>query len=1195
MKRTLASISLLAFTLTGCMGGGETQDEELQAEAQAQAASASSTVQFSYPIAGQSGFPASAPLIVRYGMPVTTPESEIGPENLILEIQDGESFTEVDNPEQLIQNVRIVGGGQTLRVDTGRDLQPGARYRLTVTGLSVNGEITGTEEIEFTTAPNRSTGTVTQRLSADAEDITDFRVTGLTPFSTAVDGSSLGQGSSNFPITNHNTLRVVFTQPVDENTVDYGPNGVQLQDADGNPVNDVEVWTRGNRMTIDPEGVLKAGENYELRFSEKLKSALTQEPLAGDRTWEFTPQEARPVLDDGSIAKRAPLVQDAVDGSAGKVRYTGNDYNSVVLGATTLGQGNKTIQRGTVTASLGDLQRFESEGKAVPLTVERGTLMKGTSVDVLVGGELQTEFRESGEIDVRFLSDANGYMMMNPYQDSDNAPRVIRLFADLSMNTDKAKANGALSQELLHVELVGTAQIIDGKLTLEAVSVIQPDVLGVDKASGLISFRLEAYNDPEDAPAGLGDSSGPKLKAWTPGENHQDKMQPQAPITLFFDEPLMPSTVNNQAVKLDSESQAGLPVNVRQNGPNIIVEPVDSLEFGESYTISFPGSIKDLSGQAASLGALKFEMPKSAANAPVMPNDGKLPDATGKGIQVGPRVLTSRPGYPCAKTELPENFQKSDANGRCAGGITKALEDERTSGDLTADFVAGETNDNYWPFADVDTHLKNADDRLPIEAHPADEPVVVRFSQDMDLSSIDKQSFIVEKWTGNGWEDAAYTLTKDKRQVKAIPREKWDISKDDGSEVFYRYRLTDAIKSDVNQLPIYAKILSQFNKENPRPITDLSGGGHELENRFQAVSSSASQNVLTPLSNLPTADANGNLNLDKGQEDQGLTSASIPYCGSGTDCTNTADTRVTLEDVLGIPGEPAYPGFEVPANSAAMQMSSIQSDVLTRGAVGCQPGQDCAATKKMIYKTAKLDVEVGAEPETILGEEGIPVDLDPSVLYTSSSDVWIELKDDVLAFLATENSERMQRVPTGPMVMRMRYQGEDRDKKIQGVIYQGEDGLRFKTKLDVYLDAPYLYSQLSGKLGVTTTLHDNMRSFPINGLILDGPIKFFDDGRMQIVQKNLAEAIDLEVNLRGAIDVQLANESCESKYSFQFLIDACEAYRDSGLFEAFDSIADIIIGGTANAALEPNTIMNLKIPRGGLHLNYITPYTQQRE
>src|SRR5690606_18668011 len=66
-----------------------------------------------------------------------------------------------------------------------------------------------------------------------------------------------------------------------------------------------------------------------------------------------------------------------------------------------------------------------------------------------------------------------------------------------------------------------------------------------------------------------------------------------------------------------------------------------------------------------------------------------------------------------------------------------------------------------------------------------------------------------------------------------------------------------------------------------------------------------------------------------------------------------------------------------------------------------------------------------------------------------------------------------------------------------GYIRETPNGPIFTTKVDLYLDAPYLRPTLN--------LSHNLHSYELPTMELAGPITFFEDGRMQIEQYNTNE------------------------------------------------------------------------------------------
>ncbi len=178
----------------------------------------------------------------------------------------------------------------------------------------------------------------------------------------------------------------------------------------------------------------------------------------------------------------------------------------------------------------------------------------------------------------------------------------------MALNTGNTIANAALGQELLHVHLVGTAMVEDGALNIEAVGVIEPDVMGVDVASGLISFRLESYRNPDNAPpeASFVDNEAPTIKSWVPGEDNQDKMRPGDPVIVYFSEPVLPGSVTTDNISLIKDG-VELPFNHSINGSVLSVRPASSLEHDASYSLTLDG-IQDLAGHELATSTLDFEL-----------------------------------------------------------------------------------------------------------------------------------------------------------------------------------------------------------------------------------------------------------------------------------------------------------------------------------------------------------------------------------------------------------------------------------------------------------------------------------------------------------------------------------------------------------------------------------------------------------
>lgn len=1061
MKRSILALALATTVIAGC---GDDEQTINRSEVSA------GDLSFSYPLAGQAAVPTSAPIFLRFTQEITTPEEELA-SSLQLKSEHGDIVALTD--------ATLTAENRGIAIQPAQALLPGTRYTLTNTDLKA-GSADGLVMlpgggIEFTTAP-ATTGPLLGRTEA-----TSFDVARVIP-----------AGDSKYPVTDMSSLRIQFTEPVDEQSLRYGDT-IALLDSQDEPV-DAQLYVSGHRVTIDPESDLDPAQTYSLYLSEEIRSTLADAPLnlSDDFSLSFQPLDSR-----SPLGKRERLPQTATT-SLGELSLSGESFNTVGLRSLLLGQDTTTTVGGTVFAELGYIPQFEANNQSIPLRIDRGTLLTGSSVEVKVAGAVPAGF-SSDEIAVRFLSDAEGFLLPNPYTSDENAPRILELFLDLGLNTENVIANGALAQGLLHVHLIGTAIVEEGALTIDAVGVIEPDVLGVDVASGLISFRLEGYRNPDDAPTAgeFIDLESPFIKSWVPGENGR-LQRPSDPVVVYFSKPLLPSSINAESVILYDESTSSrVDASLRLDGSALIIRPTDPLEQGIDYTLSMNG-LTDLSGNLLASTTLPFRLEATGDSAPTT---------------VGPIALTTSPGYPCAKTDLDEEAGKQ---GRCLGGIT-----EETP-----------------PSTNFGTRPK--DDLLPITEHPANEPIIVRFSQDIDPDTVTAgETFIVQKLLEDGqWKPVTdYSLVLNNgRELHAVPLEKWST---DGTGT-YRYELTDGITNKAGA-KLYTKLLSQY-ADPGRSLVDLASGGHSLENRFIA-KDIVRQSVFLPLKNLPSRDVNANLALDD-QEDKVIDG--------------------------------------IPENSMKLAITNIDSGVLeNEGKIGCRlDAETCEEFREFIFLTANLDVEVAGEPtlDTDDGTMSVPVKLHPSILLTTSADIWVELSNVILAALATTDRQTDQRFDTGPLALRMRYQGENRDELIDGSIVQRDGQLTFETELDVYLDAPYLNVRLSGL--ANTRLEDNLRSFPIDGLKLSGPITFLDDGRLVIEQRNV-EPIPLPTRLLGEARVSLFED------------EAALCNLGAGILTGLIcAIVDGILTPVVNSVIQVDTELTIEIAPDELQLKYVSPFTQ---
>ncbi|WP_100639270.1 Ig-like domain-containing protein [Marinobacter salexigens] len=1048
-NKTLALIP--ALLLAACGGDEQTMNQK----------TTPGSVIYSYPADGQADVSPKTDIALRFSDAIIEEQKDL---------KDKISLT--SGADNIDFSLEKIDGGKSLKLTTDASLKTASGYSiafkepLKAEGNRLidtpNGD--GEPGIQFDTRSSYS------GLAGLANLTNSFDVAWKVP----ADDS---QADKRFEALNFSTFRFAMTQPVHPDWRKLGGT-IELLDKDGQPV-PATVLAKGNRITVDPcvapsqvqcggkDDVLNSGETYTLKFTElaSLTDSSAENRFNGE--FNFTPRETGPTV----VLQQSAIDSGLAAGESNEENLTksilnGQIINGVTLNSVLQGVAGPSQQTGDLFAELAYAPAFEAT-EALPLRIAKGSVLRSTSLDVLVGGKVPVldaatnQLQTTGDIKVTMLSDASGYLSPNAYTNDINAPRQITLFMDVSMNTEEAQPNAALSQDLMGVELRGIALVRDGVLTIDAIGMVEPNLLGQEYTDSTIAFHLKANTDAESVlDAELLrelDNTPPKLVSWAPGaadaipKTRQSMHRPGDPVILFFDEPLDPASIA-EGVKLYADGQEltaanGL-LNTALDGTTLTlnpaanpeVNPQGGLKPGVQYKVSAPGLV-DLAGNPFVLtGDLSFSL------------DGQR-DAP---AAAPPVALTTYPGFPCETNYAQLDFE-NNILGEC---YTKGANSIESSKDTTT-----------------------GGDFLPVSEMPADRPIMVVFSQPMNLESIQLgKTFIVRKVNADGSDiesekgEVKGRLEKNNQRIRFYPDKAWE----DGA--YYQYTLVSKRGTDEVAKPAYSQYClgpepTSICGTNNYPLkTDLleglnDGGGkgnepvQSLKIYFKGVE--AKNSVFTALRNLPVRDVNADFQIDEENE---------PFAH-----------------------KPDGNGGYLPSANAAKLLTNYGSET-QEARVGCAVGStetESCERNKFIYQTYALNTEVigvtTIEEGPDKGKDAIKVLLYPTTIVTSSLDVHLEL----FSIVST----------TGPQILRMRYAkdaecvasgGEcPRDQLIPGYIIEDDEGQSvFKTKVDVFLDAPGL------RLKSILTAEHNLFNYEFT-LDLVGDVTFFDDGRMQIEQYNL--------------------------------------------------------------------------------------------
>ena len=1034
-NNTLALIP--ALLLAACGGDEQTMNEKVSP----------GSVVYSYPADGQADVSPKADIVLRFSHALTDEDADL--QNKIL-LQSQE--------QSLPFSISRIDGGKSLMLSPSSELDTLGDYTVTFSEpLAAEGgrqidtpNAVGDAGIQFETRGSFS-GPASITNSA-----ADFDIAWQVP-----------ANNSPFEAMNFSTFRLAMTHPIHPDWKALG-GSIQLLDGSGEVV-PAMVLVKGNRITVDPcvvedprdcgskDDVLDTGQTYTLRL-ENLASLTSPEADRFSEEIAFTPRETGPTVVLQQSAVDSGLAAGIAEQDVTRSVLNGQAINGVTLNSVLQGEAGPSQQTGDLFAELAYAPAFEAD-EALPLRIARGSVLNSTSLDVLVGGEVPVldaangQLQTTGNIKVTMLSDASGYLSPNPYTNDINAPRHITLFMDVSMNTENAQPNAALSQDLMGVELRGIALVQDGVLTIDAIGMVEPNLLGQEYTDSTIAFHLQAATDADSVlDAELLrelDSTSPSLISWMPGpdnaipDTRQSMQRPGDPVILFFDEPLAADSIDT-GISLFAD---GVPVETLEtqlDGTAVIVNPGDGLRHGVDYEIVIDG-LTDLAGNSATVAPLQFS----------------LDDIGGSAVTRRPALaLTTYPGYPC--------------------------ETDHSLLDLSAGVLGQCYSDG------------GVGDTLPVSTMPSDRPITVVFSKSMDLNSIIQgDTFIVEKvrQEPNGSVTVVESnvpgrLEKNLQRIRFYPDQPWE------ADAHYRYTLKSSEDAGSCSTGSYTSVC---DSDGLALKTDLlegldDGGGNNGPDDMVIYFTGTEplDSVFTPLRNLPVRDTNANFIVD---------------CDSNTnpDCLEPFDHQGSDAD-----------GWAASANSTKLRVrnneASASPPVIVASTadarVGCETGERCPKDK-FIYQTYALNTEViGPGIYEPTGDEGILVNLYPTQLATTSISVFTELR--VFGFIPLQEESI-----TNTQVLRMRYAKDDpacsgpgcsRSGLIPGVITEGEDGQPvFKTRAELMLDAPDMEIPLGGR-------HDLYgREFVLE---LEGNITFFDDGRMQIEQRN-SNLVDINVRARA--------------------------------------------------------------------------------
>ncbi|ERS11526.1 Ig-like domain-containing domain [Alloalcanivorax xenomutans] len=673
-------ITACATVLTAC-GGSDGSDMPGNDANDAQRQS----LLYAYPDDGQAEVPTKAPVVLRFTSDVSLGDVEQSV-TLCCDAEGG-------NLDYTAETVGPDPRGVILT--PAQSLSPLTDYTIAIKNLRLRNGTSADRTLRFTTRP-----------LAEGPRSLVVKDDGF-----AID-RQMPNGDTNEPIMDFSSFRFQFTQPVDRASARYGDT-VVLTDSSGETV-EATLLINGHYMTVDPKPeYLTPGQSYTLSLTSGLTSTF-DEAFAGTEI-SFTPADSSPRGEPAMLVQRIT--------QSGLSRLTGKNINQVPVNGTLLGEDVNVTQASAdaVVAELADVTEYPD---VTPIRLPRGTKLTGSAIEmVMIGGEVPAGFG-SGPVDMRLTSDATGYLVPNPYNVHNRADalRIVHLLMDVGIATEDPRANGGFTQDIMHIELVGVAEVDTeaGVLNLDAVGMVEPNILGQEYGYGLLSFQLQSYKDQMNAPTAPEDTTGPTLQSWTlgtdtlTGEDKSLLAKPGDPIILNFDEPLDGASLNKPGALSLTKDGAAIDFEYYLDGASVVIQPEGGLHYepiseNPEYVLQLGSEIEDVTGNSFIPQTLIFQLPGQVMtrNEP----DSRTGEYSTEPVQVNsPTLLSAYPGYPCV-TDSSTRDLANGLVGRCVGGLKKWESD--------------------FPFSN-----HQADDNLPLMELPEDQKIYLQFTKEIDPESV---------------------------------------------------------------------------------------------------------------------------------------------------------------------------------------------------------------------------------------------------------------------------------------------------------------------------------------------------------------------------------------------------------------------------------------------------------------------------
>src|SRR5690606_15121187 len=272
------------------------------------------------------------------------------------------------------------------------------------------------------------------------------------------------------------------------------------------------------------------------------------------------------------------------------------------------------------------------------------------------------------------------------------------------------------------------------------IGVVEPDVLGSERATGVLSFYMKAYEDQDNPPLASEDNTNLEIQSWTPDES-VSKFRNNDPLIVQFNKPVDFSGNLESFFVLEENGQVMNDVEITTRGSLVYVKPKNGFKRSKQsdsnistvdsyfYRLTVKQGLRGVSGnEKVGDSLLEFELPVEVNIAERYSVFADLVTFTSSEVYEGvedvvtrsPMITAVYPGFPCLIDTSAIDLS-TGMLGRCKGGLDQSYDRAAVSQD-------GATVENI--------PAKLPEDILPLPVLPENRPIIVIFTKEIDPESV---------------------------------------------------------------------------------------------------------------------------------------------------------------------------------------------------------------------------------------------------------------------------------------------------------------------------------------------------------------------------------------------------------------------------------------------------------------------------